>query len=91
MKIKVEMTRDDIDVSLSGYPVVVEMWRKVQESMTKRRKYNESFTKEERVKISRFYKLFYDWYLKKGVPDTYSLYPENLVLMQRAIQFFGTI
>lgn len=73
------------------YSVVVEMWDKVQGSMSKRKKYNEEFTEQERETIRRYYKVFYNWYLVKGTPDNTTMSPKTLNILERAINFFGCL
>lgn len=73
------------------YQVMVEMWNKVMESMSRRKKYQEAFNEKERNTLSRYYKIFYAWYLKTGAPESCVMSPDTLALLERAINFFGGI
>jgi hypothetical protein len=92
-RLVLEFNRDDL--SAMQYPVVVEMWDKVvgrDNAGSKQRKYHAEFTEQERAIISKYYLMFYRWYLVKGTPEKYT-WPslQELQLVQRAVNFFGTL
>ena len=89
MKVQVELNKNEI--KQLQFPVLVETYERVKGSMSKRRKYNEQFTEQERTTIARYYKLFYKWHLVSGIPENVVMYPKTLELLKRAINFFGTI
>lgn len=71
-----------------AYPVIVEGWDKKSAGRHKRR-WEATFTQAERNKISRYYGLFYKWYLVSGTPKRVSLQLNTLTLLQRAVNFFA--
>jgi hypothetical protein len=89
MEMMLQLNREELNAL--QYPVVVEMWDRVQGSMSKRRKYNEAFTEKERNTIRRYKSLFHNWFLVKGTPENAVMSLATLTLLKRAIDFFGTI
>lgn len=72
------------------YSVIVEMWNKAK-SGRQRRLYLQEFTEAERKKIATYYARFYRWHLVTGTPDKVSCRLDTLQLLQRAVNFFGSI
>lgn len=74
---------------------LVEMWDHVVgrgSSGSKRRKYHEEFTPQERAYIAKWYPKFYNWYCGSGLPDYVTFQKiRNVHLLQRAIHFFATV
>ena len=89
MKLTVTLQSDEIN--RLQFPIVVEMWERVKGSGIKRKEYMKTFTQEERKTIYRYYRKFYDWYLRTGTPEEVSMNVETLLLIKRAIAFFATI
>lgn len=89
MKMMIELSREELN-NLQ-FPVMVEMWDKVQGSISKKRKYKLQFTNQERETISRYYKIFYNWYLVKGTPEKAVMNLKTLLILERAINFFGCL
>jgi len=91
MKPAMVLDRDEINRQLP-YAVIVENWDKVKSSGSKRRKYLAEFSESERKRLSDLYrKYFYNWYLRTGVPKTFTCRPETLELAQRAGNFFASV
>jgi hypothetical protein len=72
------------------FPVIVEGWEKKNSGRVKRRWLAE-FTPSERKKLSGYHGRFYRWYLISGVPRTVTLHLRTLELLQKAVNFFGSI
>ena len=89
MKLKCEIVLDRDELNSMGYPVVVEMWDKVMGSMSRRRKYQETFTESERVTIAKYHRIFYNWHLIKGTPESAAFSGDVYELLQKACNFFG--
>jgi hypothetical protein len=81
------------EVNELQYQVVVEMWKHVEQSGSKRRLYTATFDETEREKIRRWYTNFYKWYLVTGVPhDGVVMSPCTLLwLRTKVIPFFGQL
>lgn len=71
--------------------VVVEMYDKVKYGRFKRAYHAEFKTKEERDRVYRVYRTFYEWYLVKGVPHAAGFTFGRLAFMERVCDFFGTL
>lgn len=88
MKIQVVFEREDLDAM--QYPVLVTCWDRVTETGSRRRRYHEAFTEAERNTIGRYYRIFYDWYLRRGTPDSHIMHTKTHELLVRAIDFFAS-
>lgn len=75
---------------LVNYPVVVEMYEKAKAGR-KRLAYHETFSDAERKVISRWYTRFRSWHVVRGTPLRVAIKPATLVLLQRAVNFFGSL
>jgi hypothetical protein len=73
-----------------NYPVVVEMYDKVKAGR-KRVAYYKEFTDAERKVVSRWHTRFRNWHLVSGTPDRIAIKPATLALLQRAVNFFGSL
>lgn len=87
MKLRLAFDRDELNAM--QYPVMVEMWDRLNKR--KRKLYNEEFTEAERDTISRYYRLFYDWYLRRGTPEEHVMARTTYELLNRAIAFFASL
>ena len=73
-----------------NYPVIVEMWEKGKEGRVKRA-FHEQFSDAERRTLARYYGRFYRWHLVTGTPKTIACRLQTVRLLQRAVEFFGTV
>jgi hypothetical protein len=90
MKAMVALDRDDMNQL--QYPVVVEMWKHIEQSGSKRRKYLATFTESERAKIKFWYEKFWGWHLRSGLPESVVMSPATLLWLQtKVIPFFGQL
>jgi hypothetical protein len=89
MKAMVQLTSDEVNAL--QYQVVVEMWKHIEQSGSKRRLYASTFDENERAKIKRWYTNFYKWYLVTGIPASgVVMSPQTLLWLQtKVIPFFG--
>ena len=88
MNLAIDMEREELNALYT--PVVVEQWDKRLGGRIKRAWLKE-FSESERQSATRLYKLFYHWYLVKGLPDRYIFRPKALDLTRRLVHFFGTV
>lgn len=89
MRVKVSLNTDELN-KLNFY-VLVEMWEKTMNSLSKRKLYEETFSIEEQKIISSYYRIFHSWYLRTGTPEEHSMMPIEVLTIKRAIDFFGTV
>ena len=89
MKLVTVFEREDLLKLQPG--IIIEMWRNVMQSGSKKRKYKEEFTVSERGHITRQYKIYQTWYYQTGIPDTHKMPIHIYQLMQRAVHFFATV
>ena len=90
MRIALLMNREELNAL--QYPVVVEMYSKVKESGSKRRKYLAEFSEYERRKIKELYELFYRWHLVRGTPEELMFRSaKDIDFVKRVIHFFATL
>lgn len=68
------------------YPIIVETLNHGLQGRLKRA-YDLEFTPEERVKCRKFYNLCYNWTVRDGTPNSYSMRRENYLLFLRLISF----
>lgn len=88
MKMMVQLNSDELNAL--QYPVVVEMWKHIEQSGSKRRLWLKSFNEAEREKARHWYRMFYDWYLRKGTPQSQVMSPSTLMWLEnKMIPFFG--
>jgi len=105
-KIMLQLGAEEISALQTGvvvemYPSVV--LRSGKTSGSKRRKYHAEFSEAERKTISALHRLFYWWHIGGtrwvghrlqyggGIPETYTMAPRTLVLINRVVGFFGTL
>lgn len=88
MRIALSMNHEEL-VSLQT-AVVVEMWDNKSGGRVKRAWLKE-FNEEERKKAGTLYKIFYDWYLRKGIPQQKFFFPGTITFIQKLVNFFGCI
>jgi len=70
--------------------IIVEMWDRVLGTGTGNRAFKTEFNSKERELIRVYYKIFYRWHLKIGIPQYYKMPIKTYELMKRACNFFGT-
>ena len=87
-ELSVKYSREEINIKIP-FMVIVENFKK-RYTFSGRMKYLKSFTIEERKRIRKFYRLFYNWYLIKGVPEHHFFTAEDIQLIDRAGNFFGS-
>lgn len=73
-----------------AYPVIVEMWDKKGFGRVQRAWLKE-FTAAERKKIASWHTKFRKWHLQTGTPARVHMTGDTFELLQRALNFFGTI
>lgn len=73
-----------------AYPVIVEGWEKKNAGRVKRA-YHAEFSPAERKALGRWHFKFYRWHLVTGTPKRVMLRIKTLSLLQRAVNFFGSI
>jgi hypothetical protein len=76
------------------YGVIIESWRNVMQCGSKRRKYLNAFTAEERKVIERYYKIYSRWFFGvngSGIPERHAMSINNYNLMLRAANFFANV
>lgn len=89
-EMSVKYTGDEIEAKIP-YKLIVECFEKRYDSIRKRRKYVQDFTLEDRKLIRKFYHLFFNWYLVKGIPNKGHFFTVSEIgLIDRAAHFFGT-
>ena len=93
-RLAIVFNRDDLTKLQT--PIIVEMWDRVMNTGSGKRKLNKEFTSDEINRIKKLYKLFYTWHFQKvggsGTPnECHSMTLEDYHLTQRAVHFFATI
>jgi hypothetical protein len=83
-KVYVSFTQND----LKQFAVIVEMWKHIGDGKGKR-EYVKNFTETERAKISKYYKIIYNWYLVKGFPQEALMKISTYDLLCRASNFLA--
>ena len=74
------------------WPIIVENWKRVLQSNSRRAKYCNAFNNEERKIIYHYYKsVFSPWFYKSGTPNEREMPYRHYHLLIRAVQFFATI
>lgn len=91
MKLYTSFERDKGEIAALNPDIVVEMWDFVKGSMSRRRKYHENFTEDERATISRYYNKYYGWTMRTGIPAEVKMKIETYNLLKRAGDFFATV
>jgi hypothetical protein len=94
MRMAIIFEHDDI-VKLQT-PIIIEMWDRVMNTGSGKRKLTEAFTPDEINRIKQLYKIFYTWHFKKfggtGIPkECHSMTIADYQLTERAVHFFATI
>jgi hypothetical protein len=94
MRVAIIFNHDDL-VKLQT-PIILEMWGKVMNTGSGKRKLKDQFTLEEIKRLKELYSLFYTWHLKKfggtGIPtECHSFTVPDYELTQKAVRFFATI
>lgn len=87
MKLVTVFEKAELEALQSG--VMVEMWDRVLDTGSGKRKFSAAFTEEEREKIRLYYKVFHRWYRQTGVPQQHRMSITTYNLMSRACAFFG--
>lgn len=89
MKLVLSFSRNEL--SMLGYPVIVERWDKRREGKGRRRWLAE-FTEPERNLLARYCTLFYKWYLVSGAPEEFTFRRLTTIeLIRKASAFFASI
>jgi hypothetical protein len=90
MRLVMEFSREDLN--RLQYPIIVENWEKVKSCGSKKRRWLAEFTEPERKLLSEYYKIFYDWYLRRGTPERFVFRKGSTVdLIHRAVAFFASV
>jgi len=88
MEMMVKLTREEVNAL--QYKVVVEMWRN-KDSITNKKKWNETFSEDERKLAEAWYKTFYGWYIYSGTPEPVISPETYLWLQNKLIPYFGNL
>lgn len=91
MKLYASFERDKGEIDALNPSIVVEMWDFVKGSMSRRRKYNEAFTEDERKTITSYYNKYYGWTQRTGIPAEVKMKISTYELLKRAGDFFATV
>lgn len=83
--------RDKGELSALNPSVVVEMWDFLQHSMSRKRKYNELFSAQERNLIRMYYHDYRRWVIVTGFPEEVRMLPSTYALLKRAGDFFAAM
>ena len=83
-------TLDSEELARLQTPIVVEQWDKKNFGRVKRL-WLHSFNEADRKRASRLQKLFYQWYLIKGLPQEHTFKPRTVCLIHRLVEFFASI
>lgn len=90
MKPELTYLLDREDLNELQYSVVVTSYERILGTGSGKRKFKDEFsTENERRRVRELYKLFYNWYLVKGVPESYWVTLERYNFMIRVVNFFG--
>jgi hypothetical protein len=93
MRLVLELNSEEL-IALNT-SIIVEMWEHVGGAKAcgiTKQKYLASFNEKQRKTLSAYYPRFYDWHLRRGVPQR-SVFRkiETIDLIKRAVSFFATI
>lgn len=84
----IRYNRDELGQRIP-FQIIVENFNRRYSTSPKRRSYLVTFTLEERKEIRKWYKIFYGWYLTKGIPKSYTFTAIELELIDRMENWFG--
>lgn len=82
------------EIRSMGISVIVERWHVAvgRDSTGKaKRMYHEQFSEDERRQLSKLYTKFYDWVMRKGIPQEAEFTPQQRDLIVRAANFFSQV
>ena len=88
MEVSVLYDREEINQKIP-FPVIVENWKKKEFGKGKR-EYNAKFTDKEKATITAYISRFRKWYLI-GTPEKCNFVLRNVILLERAGNFFASI
>ena len=83
MNVMIELTHDEAQNDLCYALICETMEGSRWNTESRRRKFNETFTPEERKEISYLKRLAHVWYLVKGVPETVTMKYKTYLLWIR--------
>ena len=92
MRIAILFSNDEI--RSMGICVIVERWEVAvgkYSTGSAKRKYHEQFSEDERRQLSKLYTKFYDWVMRKGIPQEAEFTPKQRDLIIRAAEFFSQV
>lgn len=90
MRLATIFNRSELD-SLQ-WEIIVECWKNVMQSNSRRTKYCQQFSNEERKIIHHYYKsVFSPWFYKGGTPNEREMTTNHYHLIKRAVHFFATV
>ena len=82
--------RGDVFRQRFAYPVIVELWD-TKNSGSRKRNWLKTFTEAERKRIAAWHTKFRKWHLQTGTPDRVLMDTATFGLLERALNFFGTM
>ena len=89
MDARVYISLNSQDISNLQYPIIVECWEKKNCGRV-RRAWLKEFNEKERAVAGKLYKLFYQWHLVKGAPQTKLFHHSTVTFIHRLVHFFAT-
>jgi len=88
MQLLTEWTRDELKEL--NPDLVVQMWNK-KDFGRGRRAWLAAFSEAERKTASEYHRLYYDWTMRKGIPDTCVMRFATYALLCKVRDFFGSL
>ncbi len=85
------LTHDEIQEQIPYAMICETRFGSRWETTRRRRNWIESFTEQEREAAGKLFRQAYDWYLKKGVPDSVTMSARTLLLWHRLAAFCASI
>lgn len=90
-RVMIELTRDEVIEHIPFAMVCEARYSHIWGTMRRKRRWAAEFTESERERCQRLFGLAYDWYLKKGVPDSVVMAGDTLALWKKLGDFCYSI
>lgn len=87
MKVMLKLTCDEVRRRIPYAMICETRFGSRWETSKRRRMWKQMFTDQEREAAGRLFRLAYDWYLRKGVPETVEMSTRTLTLWMKLGEF----
>lgn len=91
MRVMLTLTSDEVRSRIPYAMICETRFGSCWETGKRRRLWKQMFSDQERGAAERLFRMAYDWYLRKGVPDKVEMSTRTLVLWQKLGEFCASI